>query len=577
MKIFSFFLSILLLGITSIAQNVGINADGSDPDPSAMLDIKSENFGLLIPRLLFAHRPVNPANGLLIYQTDSMPGFYHYIGGEWIKMVDFPLADWDETNTAVAAYIKNKPVKVSEFINDLGYFAYELDGDTTNELQTLTGQVYELSLSPGGSTFMTGIKSYSQAEIDTLTPYRGLTVHNSTTNCINYYFLNDWFEDCGTCRPMPSQALTGNNQEFNDTLSTTLAANTPEQGTGLWTVESGEDGSFNDASLPDAVFTGKPCTVYTLAWTISNTCSSNKGLVNISFFATPTDANAGKDTIVESPVAYFDLNANTPVLGEGFWSVVSGEGGYFFDVTSPTTTFKGMINTEYTLRWAIFTVCDTTFDDIIVSFNPCGFPFTDFRDGNRYESTAVGDQCWMAENLAYLPSVYPSDSGWYNIPYYYVYGYQGTNVAEAKASDHYQNYGVLYNWYSSLTACPNGWHLPSQVEWTVLTDYLGGINVAGGKMKSASTDPDPHPRWDSPNNTASNSSGFTGLPGGSRVYDPNYGFGSFGSIGEKGSWLSSNAVWSYSPHNYTLSYSLGIVSEMPSNAQGGLSVRCLRD
>ncbi|MCP3908968.1 MAG: hypothetical protein GY712_13240 [Oceanicoccus sp.] len=264
-------------------------------------------------------------------------------------------------------------------------------------------------------------------------------------------------------------------------------------------------------------------------------------------------------------------------MGEGFWSVVSGEGGYFGDSTIPAAHFTGLTRTEYTLQWAIFTVCDTTFDDIIVSFSPCGLPFTDTRDENSYETIAIGDQCWMAENLAYLPSVYPSDLGWYNIPYYYVYGYQGTNVAAAKATDNYQNYGVLYNWYSSLTACPNGWHLPSQVEWAVLTDYLGGINVAGGKMKSTRTFPDLHPRWDSPNNTASNSSGFSGLPGGYRVYDPNYGSGSFGSIGEKGRWLSSDELWSYSAQNYTLSYSLGIVSKIPGASQEGFSVRCLWD
>jgi len=76
----------ILLGTTLQAQNVGINADGSDPDPSAMLDIKSENLGLLIPRLSEANRPATPATGLMIYQTDNSPGFYYYDGAAWQKL-----------------------------------------------------------------------------------------------------------------------------------------------------------------------------------------------------------------------------------------------------------------------------------------------------------------------------------------------------------------------------------------------------------------------------------------------------------------------------------------------------------
>ncbi|MCP4090662.1 MAG: hypothetical protein GY746_12880 [Gammaproteobacteria bacterium] len=100
----------------------------------------------------------------------------------------------DETNASVAAYIKNKPDKVSDFPNDAGYLTFVVEGSVTNELQTLTGQDYELSMSQGGGTFMPGIKSYIQAEIDTIAPYDALIAHNTTTNCLNYYYLNNWFE-----------------------------------------------------------------------------------------------------------------------------------------------------------------------------------------------------------------------------------------------------------------------------------------------------------------------------------------------------------------------------------------------
>ncbi|MCP4090661.1 MAG: hypothetical protein GY746_12875 [Gammaproteobacteria bacterium] len=89
MKIFIFLLSFILLSFSAMAQNVAISNDGSEPDPSAMLDVISADKGILIPRVLFANTPVYPASGLLIYQTDNVPGFYYFNGGEWMNMADF--------------------------------------------------------------------------------------------------------------------------------------------------------------------------------------------------------------------------------------------------------------------------------------------------------------------------------------------------------------------------------------------------------------------------------------------------------------------------------------------------------
>ncbi len=370
MKKFAFFITIIFIGLTTMAQKVGINNDGSDPDPSAMLDIKSENSGLLIPRIHFANRPGDPATGLLIYQTDSVPGFYYFNGGEWIKMPVFTQSDWDVVNPAAAAYIKNKPEYLSEFANDMGYLTFEVDGDATNELQNLTGQKYEISLSHGGGTFMTGVRSYFQAEIDTITPYDGLTVHNASTNCINYYCLNNWFEACGTCKPRPSQADAGNDTIcVNADTTLMLSGNTPENGTGLWIVESGEGGNFCIDTLPNTTFTGQPCTAYTLAWSISNSCGTTTDLVEVTFFATSNAANAGNDTIVAGVDSPLNLYANTPAFGEGRWTILSGEGGIIEDASNPTSPFTGEMHVTYTLQWAISTVCDTTFDEISVLFN----------------------------------------------------------------------------------------------------------------------------------------------------------------------------------------------------------------
>jgi uncharacterized protein (TIGR02145 family) len=103
---------------------------------------------------------------------------------------------------------------------------------------------------------------------------------------------------------------------------------------------------------------------------------------------------------------------------------------------------------------------------------PSNNTFTDSRDGNVYPTVQIGSQCWMAKNLAYLPSVVGSGTGSETTPYYYVYGYQGTNVYDAKATSNYTTHGVLYNYPAAMSACPYGWKLPTDTEWNVLEQYV---------------------------------------------------------------------------------------------------------
>jgi uncharacterized protein (TIGR02145 family) len=134
---------------------------------------------------------------------------------------------------------------------------------------------------------------------------------------------------------------------------------------------------------------------------------------------------------------------------------------------------------------------------------------TDSRDGNHYNVVKIGNQIWMAENLKYLPSVAALGTYAPSTPYYYVYGYDGTDLNVAKATANYTTYGALYNWAAAKDACPSGWHLPDNSEWTQLANTLGGMSVAGDKMKEIGTD-----HWASPNIGATNESGFTALPHG---------------------------------------------------------------
>lgn len=141
--------------------------------------------------------------------------------------------------------------------------------------------------------------------------------------------------------------------------------------------------------------------------------------------------------------------------------------------------------------------------------------FKDSRDNQEYKWVRIGSQIWMAENLAYLPAVSQEATLSETAAKYYVYGYDGTSLTEARATASYSNYGALYNWPAARTACPADWHLATDAEWTVLTDFLGGITVAGKKLKSTSG-------WID-NGNGDNSSGFNAMPAG--ALDHKYGFG----------------------------------------------------
>ena len=204
--------------------------------------------------------------------------------------------------------------------------------------------------------------------------------------------------------------------------------------------------------------------------------------------------------------------------------------------------------------------------------------FTDSRDGRVYKTVKIGTQTWMAENLAYLPSVSPSSEGSYTDPYYYVYDYQGSNVTEAKATSNYRTYGVLYNWPAALQACPAGWHLPMDAEWKTLEMHLGMSQVQadatlwrgideGGKLKETGTT-----HWRSPNTGATNETGFSALPGGNRRH-----YGSFGVVGGSGHWWSATELCTYHAWNRYVRYDYSYVTRFYYTKDYGFSVRCVRD
>jgi len=192
-------------------------------------------------------------------------------------------------------------------------------------------------------------------------------------------------------------------------------------------------------------------------------------------------------------------------------------------------------------------------------------------DGNAYRTVTIGTQVWMAENLkttryndgTVIPLV-TDLTAWSNLT---TPGYCWYNDSAIYGN----TYGALYNWFAVNRGklAPPGWHVPTDSEWTVLSTYLGGDSVAGGKLKEAGTT-----HWLSPNTGATNATGFTALPGGIRSYD-----GTFYGIGGDGYWWSATA-YAYDARNSwqrTMYYATTNVYHGYEDTHQGFSVRCVRD
>jgi OOP family OmpA-OmpF porin len=190
--------------------------------------------------------------------------------------------------------------------------------------------------------------------------------------------------------------------------------------------------------------------------------------------------------------------------------------------------------------------------------------FKDPRDGKTYKTVKIGTQTWMAENLAFKT---------------------GTGcVAYDNLESNIKIYGYLYNWETAKKVCPSGWHLSTREDWSKLTSYLGGDSLAGGKLKETGIS-----HWGTPNNEATNESGFTALPGGK--YDPKSGFS---QMGTEGGWWTPDEWTTTDPNliesSKTIANIITLINnpDYPAylnfylysnirNKEIGFSVRCVKD
>ncbi len=196
-------------------------------------------------------------------------------------------------------------------------------------------------------------------------------------------------------------------------------------------------------------------------------------------------------------------------------------------------------------------------------------PVTDI-DGNTYRTARIGEQTWMAQNLKTVTlsdgtaiPVVSDPAGWSTLetPGCCWYNNDGDSIKKI--------YGALYNFYAAGSGklCPKGWHVPSDIDWNKLRDFLGDTLTAGGRLKEEGI-----LHWKTPNTGADNNTGFSALPAGIRYFE-----GTYSSISSFASFWSSTEYNSSKAWYFSLYYSDSVALMNTTSRKDGFSVRCIKD
>jgi len=203
-------------------------------------------------------------------------------------------------------------------------------------------------------------------------------------------------------------------------------------------------------------------------------------------------------------------------------------------------------------------------------------------DANHYDAVVIGNQIWMAEDL--MVTHYPNGDPIPNVTVDADWGDLGNNnIDDAYCfynNDNTNGYGALYTYAAAIGddwardnvenqgVCPDGWHLPTDAEWTTLTDYLGGEDVAGGKMKDIGT-----AHWNSPNTGATNISLFTAWGNGNRDRIS----GTFHYLGEYNNWWCASEYNSANSYTRYMHYNSAAAARTQTEKSNGFHIRCVKD
>ncbi len=368
------------------------------------------------------------------------------------------------------------------------------------------------------------------------------SIYKNKSNCVSIYYPND--KGLGDFSGFLN-SLKPNQKYYIRTYATNST------GTGY-----GNEITFTTGLIPPTVTT-------TSISAITSTTSISGGNISADGGSAVTSRGVIWSTIANPTISLTTKTNNGSGIGT-FSSSLTG--------LLPNTTYYVRAYATNSARTGYGNEVTVTTSNSSTAVNiPCpGTPTVKDIDGNTYNTVLIGTQCWLRSNLKVSKykngDAIPTElnngtwssttSGAYTI-------YNNDNANDAI-------YGKLYNWYAvadNRGLCPNGWHVPTDAEWTTVTNYLGGESVAGGKMKATGTT-----YWNNPITSATTESGFSALPGGCRI-----NFGNFINIRDNAFFWSATENNSFSAFFRNLNSSTGNVFRDDLIKRFGFSVRCIKD
>ena len=619
MKIMRFLLLIVSITISTIVTaQVGIGVNYANVEPSAQLEVSSTSKGFLVPRMTSSQRVAiaNPASGLLVYQTDAPIGFYYFSQGKW-KI----LAEQDLTlklNTSDTATMLFGYTRIQRMLDSLSSVQLKLNLKLNSKDTASLSVRIDQKLNFADTSFMLSNRFARDTASLSSRIDKKLNISDTATMLSNRFArdtvsLSNRIDALATELDTTSlsnrideklniadTALMLDNRFARDTASLSsridLKVNIADTSNMLNPYLRKVDTSAmlsnrfaRDTASLSARINSKSSLSDTSLLNLESRFATKLNKTDTASLSNRINAKLSKtDTASLSDRINAKLNSTVipyaPIIQRGhimYWN------GSIWVLLYPGTAGQVLMMSSGNDPVPVWGTVATT---SVPAFSPCGTTISDI-DGNYYNTVLIGTQCWTKENLRVrrynngtaiqfdaTGGSGGSSSSWQNLTIGAHTIYAHDSVA---TPSNLTKYGYLYNWYAAkgiyttgtilsndtLNICPSGWHVPTDAEWTTLTDELGGESVAGGMMKSRGTS-----YWNSPNTGATNESGFSALPGGFRIDT-----GDFNNVKLHAYFWSSSEAGSNDAWSRYLSSNDGSVNRILIDKSVGVSVRCIRD